>query len=88
MPFEAAAVSADLFRITFPDRILLLELVAEWRPTIRRLVRAPELLRGFDKVKQAAKTYGWDAEERLDRAISDLRAACQAPGVLPCLLES
>lgn len=88
MPFETAAVTADLFRMAFPDRSRLLELSEEWRPAFRRLVRAPDLRRAFGEVDRAAQAYGWDAERRLDRVISELRAACEAPGVIPCLLES
>lgn len=88
MPYETAAVTADLLRLTFPDRQKILGFLIKLKPQLDPLLAGlRDLTRGLQAVQDAAEVCGWSAERGIDRAISALREACEdSPGVIPCLL--
>lgn len=83
IPYDAAALAADIMRVLFPDRHRIVGFLDEKKPRILRLVRAIlPLVEALDGVSAAA--WGVDPQA-LDRAIASLREAC-GPRVLPCLV--
>lgn len=89
MPYETAAVTADLLRLTFPDRYKILLFLNKLEPRLGPLLAGlRDVTRRLQEIRDAAGVAGLRGERAVGRAICAMRTACEAsPGVLPCLLS-